>query len=103
LPGGRPQGAKDSQPRIKKPEFVRLYNRFKRKYDLDPVAALFEFANGSAEGCTAELRYRACKDLVVTRYAPATVAKFEEAQLQQDLFDAGTDQKIVFGLGNAAA
>jgi len=102
MPGGRPKGSRDTKKRVKKPEFVALYNRFKRRYKLDPVEALFEFANGSAEGCTAELRYRAIKDLVVTRYAPATVAKFEEAQLQQDLFDSGADQKIVFGLGNAA-
>ena len=95
---------KGSPNKIKKPEFVRMYEKFRRKFNLDPVAALFAFAAGHDEegvqipGITTELMYRACKDLVSIRFAPATVAKFEEAQLQQDLFDSGADNKVIFGL-----
>ena len=102
----RPPGSKN---KIKKPEFIREYEKFRRQFKLDPVAALFAFAKGetaegnAVPGITAELMYRACRDLVTARYAQATVAKFEEAQLQQDLFDSGVDNKIVFGLGNDRA
>ena len=101
----RPTG---STNKIKKPEFVRMYEKFRRKFKLDPVECLYRFAAGVNEAgvedplITMELRYRACKDLVTTRFAPATVAKFEDAQLQQDLFDSGVDNKVVFGLDSAA-
>ena len=103
---GRPAG---SSNKIKKPEFVRAYEKFRRKFKLDPVESLFCFAKGvdrdgvAIPGCTVELQYRACKDLVTTRFAPATVARFEDAQLQQDLFDSGADNKVVFGLDQHAA
>lgn len=99
---------KGSPNKIKKPEFVRMYEKFRRKFKLDPVEALYRFAAGlDAQGqadplITMELQYRACKDLVMTRYAPATVAKFEDAVLQQDLFDSGIDNKVIFGLSDAA-
>ena len=102
---GRQPGATN---KIKKPEFVRAYEKFRRKFKLDPVESLFAFAAGKDSegvqipGITTELMYRACKDLVTTRFAPATVAKFEDAQLQQDLFDSGVDNKIIFGLSDAA-
>ena len=94
--------------KIKKPEFVRLYDKFRRQFKLDPVEALYRFAAGiDAEGnrdtgITTELMYRACKDLVSIRFAPAVVAKFEDAQLQQDMFDSGADNKVVFGISDAA-
>ena len=100
---------KGSPNKIKKPEFVRAYEKFRRKFKLDPVESLFAFAAGmdslgqAIPGITVELQYRACKDLVTTRFAPGTVAKFEDAQLQQDLFDSGVDNKIIFGLNQDAA
>jgi len=103
---GRPKGSKN---KFKKPEFVAQYERYKRRYKLDPVEALFQFAAGrTADGvaipeCTLDLQYKATKDLVATRFAAATVAKYDEAVLQQDMFDVGTDQRIVFGVANDRA
>ena len=103
---GRPAGSKN---KFKKPEFVALYSRYRRKYKLDPVEALFQFASGvDHEGekipdCSIELQYRATKDLVTTRFAAATVAKYDEAVMQQDLFDQGAEQRIVFGVGDDRA
>jgi hypothetical protein len=99
---GRPPG---STNKFKKPEFVVAYNKYKRKYKTDPVEALFQFSIGkteSGEVIPLELQYRATKDLVTTRFAPATVAKYDEAVMQQDMFDTAAGDKLVFGVQSAA-
>lgn len=101
---GRPAG---SGNKFKKPDFIIAFDKYRRKYKVDPVEALFQFSVGKdADGVDmeipVELRYRATKDLVTTRYSPATIATFDQAVMQQDMFDKGADQKIVFGVPNAA-
>jgi hypothetical protein len=98
---GRPVG---SGNKFKKPDFVRMYERFRRRYKTDPVEMLFQFSTGKVDGETIpmELRYRATKDLVITRYAPATVAKYDEAIMQQDMFETAAGDKLVFGVQSAA-
>ena len=101
---GRPKGSRN---KFKKPEFIQLYERYRRRYKIDPVEALFQFSVGrDADGVTIpdlplELQYRATKDLVSTRFAASTVAEYDQAILQQDLFSANADTKILFGVPNA--